>query len=262
MTIRTRNKALQTLFIICIILIIASAALLIRSMIIKHVLPGPFEVKGYQRGAVIASAFLMLLYAAAASRLMLVQFEKTQSTEIVYFVLFLIAVLNDTARLCVPFFGLWKTASSAVNAIGRTVLFGRILAPLSLICAAAFSDPRERTNTNRNITLLFALSVAVSIAIPINTAVMEQNFAPRWGEGQVVSYAMAAILITAVLSFFISSYTQGQGFRSAIFVLMLIVGYVLLCNALTYFTAVIGGAALFLGTALYLTELHKQYLWK
>lgn len=244
------------------IAICTSAVMLVHGIVTKRILLGNFSITGYQQGAVIASLFALLIYAAVLSRFMFVEFEKTQSTEIVYLILFTLAVLSDTVRLAVPFFGLWQAASSAVNAIGRTLLFGRTLAPLSLIFAAAFSDARERTNTNRNFVILLALSIALSVIIPVNTAVIEQNFAPRWGEGHVVSEVMTVMLLTAIVSFFISAHLQGLSLRCPIFVALLSIGYAILCNALSYFAAVIGAAALFCGTALYLIELHKQYLWK
>lgn len=264
MTIKKRNNALWILMIIAIVSLASSFVFLLHGIITHRFAAGASGniIFGYRTGAVYASLFLLLIFVAVSSRFMFVEFEKTQSTEIVYLLLFVFAVLCDTVRLYVPFFGLWQAASSAVNAIGRTLLFGRTLAPLSLIFAAAFSDARERTNTDRNFVILLGLSIAVSVVIPVNTAIIEHNFAPRWGEGHIVAAVIALLLLTAVASFFISSYTQGLGARCPLSVAAFCAGYALLCSASSYFVLVIGTAALFCGTAFYLIELHKQYLWK
>lgn len=264
MTIKKRNNALWALTIISAVSLLVSVVMLIAGIKARHFVMNNTgnAVFGYNTVAVIASLFVLLSYVVVSSRFMLVKFEKTQSTEIVYLLLFTFAVLSDTVRLYVPFFDLYQAASSSVNAIGRTLLFGRTLAPLSLIFAAAFSDTRERTNTDRNFIILVGLAAAVSVAIPVNTAIIEHNFAPHWGGGHVVSTVIALLLTTAVVSFFISAYTQGSGFRCPIAVAALSLGYSLLCHAVSFFMLAVGGAALFCGTIFYLQELHKQYMWK
>lgn len=274
MTIHTRNNALWALMLLALISVLSSAILLCHgvasgritnaSRFMAHFTQGSEGniVFGYRVGAVISSLFIMLVYVAVAARFMFVEFEKTQSAEIVYLIPFTFAVLCDTTRLAVPFFDLYLAASSTVNAIGRTLLFARTLAPLSLLFAAAFSDAKERTNTDRNIVVILALSIALSVVIPVNTAVIERTFAPRWGEGHIVSNVIGLLLFAAVLSFFISSHLQGLKAKGTLSVVALAAGYGLLCNATSYFAVVIGSAALFCGTAFYLVELHKQYLWK
>lgn len=272
MTIRTRNNALWMLMILSILSFITSIALLVYGTVNNRIIGAMLFhtntvekgnlIFGYRAGAVISSLFIMLIYVAVFSRFMFVEFEKTQSAQIVYLLPFTFAVLCDTVRLSVPFFNLYLAASSAVNAIGRTLLFARTLAPLSLIFAAAFSDTKERTNTDRNIAILLALSIAVSVAIPVNTAIIEKSFAPRWGEGHIVSNILTLMLLSAVLSFFISSIEQGGKAKAPLSVAALSLGYAILCHAASYFAVIIGTAAFFFGSALYLIELHKQYLWK
>lgn len=264
MTIRKRNNALWTLTIISVASLAMSVVLLIAGVKAHHFVINSSgnPVFGYNTRAVIISLFAILIYVVVSSRFMLVKFEKTQSTEIVYLLLFTFAVLSDTVRLYVPFFGLYQAASSAVNAIGRALLFGRTLAPLSLIFAAAFSETRERTNTDRNCIILVGLAVAVSVTIPVNTAIIEQNFAPRWGEGHIVATITALLLFTAILSFFISAHTQGAPFRCPISVASLSLGYSMLCHCVSFFMLIAGTGALFCGTIFYLQELHKQYMWK
>jgi hypothetical protein len=271
MTIKSRNILLLLLLIISLCLLLTDATLLFYNLykgtfiapdsFFEQYQPG-FFIKGYRFGAVILSLFIFLVYVSASVYYIYLQFEKTQSTEIIYFSLFLCGCLTESVRLCIPLFDLWHSLSSFLLFTGRIVLFGRTLAPLALLFDAVFSGTEQRQYVERNLIILIVVSIMTALLIPLDTAVVLPNCCVRWGEGRTFLIVRILILAATAVSLFINSFILGNKEKAPYGFLVLAAGYEICCYASAYPAAAAGAILLFSGTAVYLGSLHRQYLWK
>jgi hypothetical protein len=271
MTIKSRNILLLLLLILSLCLLLADATLLFYNLY-KGTLIGPdsfleqphpgFLAKGYSFSAVLLSLFIFLVYVSVSVYYLFVQFEKTQSTEIIFFALFLFGCLTESIRLFVPIFNLWHSLSTLLIFTGRIVLFGRTLAPLALLFDAVFSGTEQRQYVERNLVILIVVSIMMALLIPLDTAVVLPNCCVRWGEGRAFLIVRILILVVTAISLFINSFTMGNKEKAPYGFLALAAGYEVCCYASSYPAVTTGGVLLFAGTAVYLGSLHRQYLWK
>ena len=193
MTIKTRNYFFLALVIVFSMCLLAASAMLGYS-IHSGTLTRPdvfpveriagFYMKGYSFIATIAAIFIFALYALFAVVYLHIEFEKTQSTEVIFFALFLIGCFAETVRLCVPLFNLWHELSAFLLFTGRTVLFARTLAPTALLFDAIFSGTEARQHVERNLVILIMVSVMISMLMPLNTAIVLPNFCIKLGSGK------------------------------------------------------------------------------
>ncbi len=271
MTIKTRNYFFLALIIVFSVFLLGASAMLgysIHSGALTRpdVFPAEhiagFYTKGYSFIATIASLFIFALYALLAVIYLYVQFEKTQSTEVIFFALFLIGCFAETVRLCVPLFNLWHELSAFLLFTGRVFLFARTLAPTALLFDAVFSGTKARQHVERNLVILVALSVMISMLMPLNTAIVLPNFCIKWGNGEAFIAIRALILGAAILSLFVNACSFGTKDASLFGFAALALGYEILCYATSYAAAAAGGILLFSGTAVYLKSLHRKYLWQ
>ena len=271
MTIKTRNYFFLALVIVFSMCLLAASAMLgysihLGTLTRPDVFPveriAGFYMKGYSFIATIAAIFIFALYALFAVVYLHIEFEKTQSTEVIFFALFLIGCFAETVRLCVPLFNLWHELSAFLLFTGRTVLFARTLAPTALLFDAIFSGTEARQHVERNLVILIMVSVMISMLMPLNTAIVLPNFCIKLGSGKAFITIRALILAAAILSLFVNARSLGTkdaspfGFAAAAF------GYEISCYATSYAAAAAGGILLFAGTAVYLKTLHRKYLWQ
>lgn len=271
MTIKYRNILLLILLIFSILLLLTDSTLLFYNLY-KGTLSGPdtfpagnlpsFFIKGYTFSAVLLTLFIFLIYVCVSVYYIYIEFEKTQSTEIIFFAVFLFGCLSESIRLCVPFFNLWHSLSTLLVFTGRVVIFGRTIAPLALLFDAVFSGTEQRQYVERNLIILFVVSIMISILMPLDTAIVLPNCCIRWGEGEAFLVIRLLILSVTAISLFINSFSLGNKEKAPYGFLALAAGYEICCYASSYIAAGVGGILLFAGTAVYLASLHNQYLWK
>ena len=217
MTIKTRNYFFLALVIVFSMCLLAASAMLGYS-IHSGTLTRPdvfpveriagFYMKGYSFIATIAAIFIFALYALFAVVYLHIEFEKTQSTEVIFFALFLIGCFAETVRLCVPLFNLWHELSAFLLFTGRTVLFARTLAPTALLFDAIFSGTEARQHVERNLVILIMVSVMISMLMPLNTAIVLPNFCIKLGSGKAFITVRALILAAAILSLFVNARSE------------------------------------------------------
>ena len=271
MTIKTRNYFFLALVIVFSGFLLGASAMLgysIYSGTLTRPDVFPAEhIAGFYAGgssfiATIASLFVFALYALLTVIYLYVEFEKTQSTEVIFFALFLIGCFAETVRLCVPLFNLWHELSTFLLFTGRVVLFARTLAPTALLFGAVFSGTEARQHVERNLVILVVLSVMISMLMPLNTAIVLPNFCIKWGNGQAFIVIRALILAAAIFSLFVNAWSLGTKDASLFGFASLALGYEFSCYATSYAAAAAGGILLFAGTAVYLKSLHRKYLWQ
>lgn len=270
MTIKTRNMIFLSFFTAAFAILIIDTALLFYN-IAGGTLAQPvsfpigrvygFFAAGYSFAATILSIFLFLIYASIFILYLYLEFEKTQSLEVVFFAFFLIGCATEAARLSVPFFNLWNRIAFPLVFAGRLVLFGRILAPFALLFATVFSGTEQRQNVERNLVVLLMLGLCFAALIPLDTAIVLPNFCVRWGGGGTIFIIKALVLASAVLSMFINMRSLGSKEKTPYGFFAVALGYEICCYASSFAAVIVGFVALFSGTLVYLGALHHRYLW-
>jgi len=210
---------------------------------------------------VVISIFLLLIYVFISYLYINVEFEKTQSTEIIYFSIFLMGCILEATRLAVPINDLWNSSSTLAIFCTRTVLLGRYISVFSLLLTVICSSQEYRQYVEQNIFILFVISLAISIFFPVNSGkirnvcIMELGFHHVFQTGQVI------IILLTWFSEFLQTITKKIKNKTPIGLILLSLGYFILREAFCYLFMAIGFLLLMLGTFIYLKDLHKQYLW-
>ncbi len=270
MTIRTRNKIVYLLTIVSLALLLGFA-LLLGSRIYTGALAQPAPYSGgrfrnfpparYSFPAVIAAILFFPLYVSAVLLYISVEFEKTQSTEIVYFSGYLVGCLSECGRLTFPIFSLWESYSLFAFFCGRIVLFGRILTPISLAFMSICSGERQRKNVEQNVLMLLITAAVVAAVIPVHTGTVLPDCRVKWGYSAVILTAHILIAAVTVASLIINDFMAGGGRQIPWDVITFMLGYEILCAAVNWLFAAAGAVLISAGTFAYLRRLHSRYLW-
>ncbi len=211
--------------------------------------------------AVAASIFVFMIYVFISFLYINIEFEKTQSTELIYFAVFLIACSMESVRLAFPLMNLWTGAALPALVFSRTVIQGRLLAPLAILFATVFNGSENRQYIGQNIIVLTVITLSLAMFAPLNTNVVLADCRLQIGYAllfRTVQYLIAAM---SIIAYVIKSLAFGAPEKFPLSLLLLISGYLALCSATNYLVLALGGAALLSGTFIYLKNLHTKYLW-
>ncbi len=211
--------------------------------------------------AVVASIFLLLLYDFAFLVFINVEFEKTQSTEIIYFVMFMFAVFMEHHRLMTPFLNLWENSSSLEIFVTNTLIFGRTVAPLSLLFSVIYSNSESRQYTEQTLIGIIVFSLFIAQLVPVNTNLSLPIGAFRIGFGKMIYFMLMIVFIVAMISQFIKKTLTHSNPKLLVSFILLITGYFILIQSFSILTTILGTIPLYVGTYNYLRALHSQYLW-
>lgn len=274
MTLKVRNRLLKFFLTGTLACTAVALTLFIVALVKKAVIPPPvlrlppflddIPFTPYRFSATMIAIIVILVYVSAVTTLLIANFEKTQSAEVIFFGGFLVACLCEGLRLITPLFGLWQTFTTFLVFIGRIVFMGRILAPVSFVWAAIMSDSGQRQDVERNVTLMYAICIVLAVIMPLNTARINSTCAVCWGFPR--TFLIVRILLVAAA--FLSFHTNGIKHDSpelkkiAFIYLMLISGYALLVSCDNYLFLFAGSGLLFAGTAQFLLLIHRMYMWK
>ena len=213
--------------------------------------------------AVLISFLVISLYVLGTTAAIIVFFENTQCSEIIFFSAFLLGCMCELARFIIICFGLWQSFSNMLIFCGNMILFGRIASAMSFLFASILSETSQRQDIERNFMTIITVSIVLAIIIPMNTAKITTT-------GQVVEGFMHTLTIVKIFlslltaaSFFLHGRNHSAEEFSRVFIsyLVLILGYVFLIYADSYVFLIFGTLALGTGTFFYLKTLHHIYLW-
>lgn len=274
MTIKTRNAAILFLTFFSFCLLLSAVFLTGFKLVAQNFYPPPsplisarhsflqnFILTQFYFLPVVLAIFVFIVYVCVTLLYIHVEFEKTQSSEVVYFSLFLIACSLEAARLLFPLFDLWQRASSIAVLSTRIVIFARTLAPLSLLFASVYSSPEYRRYTEQNVLILFIAALSLSMFAPLNTANILFVCRIKIGYETMFKIVQCIVLVIAVTAHITTSVVAGKQKKLPAAVVFITAGYSILCGAASYLMLAAGSAALISGTYLYLKNLHKKYLW-
>ncbi len=270
MKIKTRNTIFTILMFFSLLLLVTSGIFLGISIYLKNIsLPNEipsvyihnfflFKCNIY---AVIASIFFILVYIFVALLLINVEFEKTQSTEIIYFVLFLCSMLMEAGRLLTPLFNLWENITILEIYITKALIFGRTIAPLSLIFSVIYSNSENRQNVEQNIAVIVVISLFIAASVPVNTGTMLPIGSLKIGFGNLIYTILLILFVVAFISMILKILQNHLDKKLLLGFLLLIVGYFILIQTYNFLGLILGIILLSYGTYVYLKTIHKQYLW-
>lgn len=209
------------------------------------------------------SLFFLGLYVPVVLFYIFRYFENTQSSEIIFFSAFLFGILCEAARFYTICFNVWETFTNLLIFLGNIVLFGRIIAPLSFVCASILSESEQRQDIERNYMLVTVSSFIFAIVIPLNTAKISSTGLVIESSMALLNCARFILIILSAISFYIKSIRHAN--KDYIFagnwMLALYLGYALLVSADNYLFMILGTGFLYTGTYFYLKTLHKMYMW-
>ena len=220
----------------------------------------------YDFWATVFSAFFFLLYTIITLFLIFFRFEKTQSPEIFYFCGFLISCLLEGARILIPFFGLWQTYSSTLLFIGRLILFGKFLAPMSILFTTLFSNSDQQQDAEKHFVVTIIAGAIISILLPLNTSRISSVNTVCWGFPKMFFALRATIFAVAIFSAFVKIFAKSNLAssriltRQAFSISFLSLGYALLASADNYLLLVVGIFLLFIPTVCFLRDTHRLYI--
>lgn len=271
MTIKTRNRLNIIFSAIALIILLINLSLLIYNLVTKNFsYPEIYFQKQYSSNFllrfnpvfVILGIFFLLLYTLLTSIALWLGFEKTQSSEIIYILLFLASFLFDSARFLISIFYSKAAYSSFLFALGNCVLLSRILAPLSLVSLNIFVSEEERQNTERNILMLFVTATFFTICIPINTAIVFPNFSISYSFSNTLFATSVVINIITIFIYAVSQYKNNSSQILTLGYAMLCFGYLIMFNCTNLIRFILGSILMSVGTIFYINSLHNRYMWE
>ena len=274
MTLKTRNRLYLSFALISSVFFLFNIFIFFYAFLNHGITPpenvvrtvilfGGRGIFSYSFRAVLAGILALAVYVPLTAFVMYFSFEKTQSSEIIYFGGFLIGTLLESFRIYVPLFGLWESFSSFLMIVGSTVIAGRLLTVLSLMFATLFSESEQRQNVERNFIILLIISIMCGIMLPLDTTQTTSTCTVLWGYRTIftvirTAFFIAAVSVMAVNAILKSSPEQGNG---ALGLFLLYSGYAILTIADCWIETAVGPVLLLAGSFIYLKSIHHQYMW-
>ena len=269
MTIKTRNRINIVFTCIAIVITVLQSALLIYQLVTNNLIfPKVYNknnsdlfIFSYKPIFVIIGVFMLDLYVIISSILIQINFEKTQSTEIVFILIFLIACICDSTRILVPLLKVADTYSRLLMHVAFVPLFARFLAPLSILGTTVLSDESARHNVDRNFVFIIITSLFFAKLVPFNTAVIFPNFCISYGYTNIIRFSSFFICIAGLSALFLNNRKNKTDQKTTIGLALLSTGYSAMFYCYNLVHLIFGSLLLVGGSYLYLRNLHRQYLW-
>ena len=266
MIIKVRNRILLCLTMLSITILVASALFAgIKIYYGINDFPYDFSVKVSKFFfltptvySTISSVFILLIYVITSLFYISVQFEKTQSSEIIYFSLFLFSLLFEFVRIFIPCLNLYDSYSRITSIISRLVLFSHVLSPLSLLYISIQNLPEHRQNVERNLTILLIISAMISVTVPLDSEKMTLTCRLKFGfESEFLIFWGLFTLITFI-SLLQNNFSENSKSKMPLGFLLLAFGYKILCTTPVLISILAGTVLLITGTVIFLKEDRKS----
>lgn len=276
MTLKTRNQVNLVLIFFTFLVIIATCVLFVvryvnsdimisAEVFLQNVIEkSPVLAKSthtYSMRIVILSVFTLAFMALILLVYIKIEFEKTQSTEVVYFLFFAVACLVEVARLAFPIFSLWDNRSGLAFTSTKIVMAARIFCPLSLLFASLYNKAEQRQYTEQNILVLFVVSIYFAFIYPLNTQKVLPLCYLEVAFPKLFTFACYAVFVLTILTQIVDYTKDNTKYSFPYGLTLLCTGYMFLCKSLTIIQYVLGTIFFAAGSLLYLKDLHKQYMW-
>ncbi len=269
MTLKNKNKIFLLLFIFSMAILLIHLSVFVFAVAKNAVIPPENPIRTfvlvplgslcqYSFPASLVSIIAFLIASPVLSIVVFREFQKTASLEILFFSGFIIGCITESGRIIVPLFGLWKTNSIFLIAVGRSVIAGRFLSLMSLFFAAVFSSSDELQNAERNILILLVSTCLFGIFYPMDTTFTTSTCSVLWGYRTFFSIIRILLVLVTVFSVLADAYTRevSRIYIKALGVFILSLGYLLLCVSDCWFEFFLSIIFSILGCVLYLRTVH------
>ncbi len=273
MTIRARNRLFLFLFIASLLYCLFNVTLFVISAV-KGTLSEPERIVRplilfgrffpYRSTATLAGIIMACVYVPVTMAFLYFSFEKTQSQEVIYFAAYLIGCMCESSRLLMPVSGMWRTTSLQLILVGRVVLAGRILAPLSLLFASLFSGMDQRQFVERNFVILFLLAGVIALIYPIDTMYTTSTYIVQYGYSMLFNVIEVLVFLSTLFTLIIQTLLNPSAEQTKLCIgyIIMIAGYGCITRTDNFVYLGLSLVFLPLGTTLYLKGIHSQYLWR
>lgn len=274
MTLRKRNAITRVFTIFTALISISSIILFLilwfnQSPVFKHI--NFFTSKNIkelifetQSGVSFLSILFLMLYAPITGLFIFFNFEKTHSSEILYFTGFLFGCFLECSRLLIPLFALWNSHSSLLIYSTRITFFGEMLAILSLLVTGLSTTVSDVQDSERTLLFIFIVSLFFTMLIPINTTMISKTMRVETGFPITIQIIRLLFILLGTVSFLITFINkQAKEFRNiTIDFLCISIGYSIEIFANTLFKFILGILLMSIFTRHFIKNLHNYYMWK
>jgi hypothetical protein len=137
------------------------------------------------------------------------------------------------------------------------------LASVSFLFPALLSVSRQKQEAGRNAIILIALAGIFALLIPVNTAHILPNCTVEIGYRSILSLFTMTLYLLSFFSLLIAAWGSGREQKLiAAGYALLYAGYLILSGIQSVTMLIIGLILFSLGVYLYLSNLHRLYMWK
>ena len=263
MTLVSRNTIMKVFLGLFLVLFLTFLIFMGISLTKNFLIAKDFSFLNTSTIATYGSFLFYMVYSCITLILMYRSFEKTQAPEIVYFCIFLLGFFLQGFRLLIPILAIQNSFSSMFVLLGKISFVGKFLSCTSFVMAALFSDEDEIQNMDRNFIMLILLALVFGSITPINTLSSEGELFPHYGFEQILDIFQVVIFTVTAISFIVIGRTKfSYPFKEICLGYICIFLGITLLPKPTIISSVISILLVMLGTYLYLSRLHKFYLWK
>jgi len=203
------------------------------------------------------TSFASLLYTYFA-------FRKLQSTEIVFFELFLFSLSWEALRLLLPYFSFSSIIVAELSSISRLLYFFRFMALFSLLGMALFST----VNITRQKTFIVAtfifISLMLSMSCPFDSTQVNYLFlaGQPFMQGYVTLLATSSVFLILTLIFYYLYERLQERLYMIGSSISLVAGYAVLLFSGDYWTLSFGIFFFLYGVINIIKNIRSIYLWK
>jgi hypothetical protein len=190
-------------------------------------------------------------------------FEKTQSPEILFVVLFAASFSLESLRLIIPLGEIYEIPSLYMLMAARIILFGRYFGLFSLFTASLYAVGFKAQKQRNVITIIAVITLIIVLGVPIDTQAWDSSLKMISGYTSMFRLIETGAFLITTISFFIAAWVRSS--RDLIFIgagaALAFLGRNILLSAGTWVGLPMGLLLLAAGTWLICTRLHKIYLW-
>jgi hypothetical protein len=190
-------------------------------------------------------------------------FEKTQSPEILFVVLFAGSFSLEALRLIIPLGQIYEIPSLYMLVAARIILFGRYFGLFSLFTASVYAVGFKAQKQRNIITILAVITLIIVLGVPIDTQVWDSSLNMITGYTSMFRLIETGAFLITTISFFIAAWLRSSRdfFYIGVGAALAFMGRNILFGAVTWVGLPMGLLFLAAGTWLICTRLHKIYLW-
>lgn len=275
MTVRTRNKVYLIFFIISLIFMISAiaGAVFLTNEGLMH--RTGLEPNEWAVASSVIAILMFLCYVPAAAGFICFGFEKTSSDEIVFFLIFLICCFFEGVRLLFPYQELYLAmaanfkiiypasglpdSSVVLMCMSKFVIFVRAMAYLSLLCMPVFPLIKKYMTVEELLALACAISVLTAAICKIRVNEFQTNYTHAVAN---YSHLIWAIIFVFTATFMLVgnyiNFRMKKRVPESLGYLGTVIGHLTLTHAYSFPTLVISASVFFLGTIVYLRNIHSR----